>query len=72
MSCLKWINLLGAVVLVLLLRKLAWCLWWLWCYYHGRDLPRPISLLPSRTGELFERHIDKTRDEEDDEHGTLE
>ena len=29
------INLAGIALLALLIRKLVWCLRWLWCYYHG-------------------------------------
>ena len=32
------INLAGLLLLALLIRKLVWCLRWLWCYYHGRCL----------------------------------
>ena len=31
------INLAGLLLLALLIRKLVWCLRWLWCYYHGRE-----------------------------------
>ena len=41
------INLAGLLLLALLIRKLVWCLRWLWCYYHGRETPAPISFLPS-------------------------
>ena len=51
-------------VLLLLLRKLVWCLRWLWCYHHDRETPAPISWFPRRTGEIFEDHIRQT-DEED-------
>ena len=48
------INLAGIALLALLIRKLVWCLRWLWCYYHGQETPEPISFLPRRTGETFE------------------
>ena len=51
------INILLTALLLLLLRKLCWCLKWLWCYYHGREVPDPISFLPRRTGEIFDGHI---------------
>lgn len=57
------LNLLLAALLLLLLRKLAWCIQWLWCYYHGRETPAPISLFPRRTGETFEGHIRRDKEE---------
>lgn len=45
------------ILLLLLLRKFIWCLKWLWCYYHGKKTPEPISFLPRRTGETFRGHI---------------
>ena len=36
------VNLAGAALLLLLIRKLAWCIRWLWCYYHGQETPEPI------------------------------
>lgn len=59
------INVAGIALLALLLRKLVWCLWWLWCYYHGRETPAPISFLPRRTGETFEEHVRQARAEEE-------
>ena len=49
------INLAGIALLALLIRKLVWCLRWLWCYYHGKETPEPVSFLPRlrRTGRLF-------------------
>lgn len=58
------INILLIALLLLLARKLVWCLKWLWCYYHGKETPEPISFLPRRSGETFEGHIQRT-DEED-------
>lgn len=37
------INLAGIALLALLIRKLVWCLRWLWCYYHGKETPEPVS-----------------------------
>ena len=59
------INVAGIALLALLLRKLVWCLRWLWCYYHGRETPAPISFLPWRTGETFEEHVRQARAEEE-------
>ena len=59
------INILLAVLLLLLLRKLCWCLKWLWCYYHGREVPSPISFLPRRTGETFRGHFQREEHEEE-------
>ena len=44
------INLAGIALLALLIRKLVWCLRWLWCYYHGKETPEPVSFLPRRPG----------------------
>ena len=54
------INILLIALLLLLARKLVWCLKWLWCYYHGKETPEPISFLPRRSGETFEGHIQRT------------
>lgn len=51
------VKLLLAVLLLLLLRKLVWCLRWLWCWYHGRETPEPIPFLPRRTGDTFRGHL---------------
>lgn len=59
------INILLTGLLLLLLRKLAWCLKWLWCWRHGKETPEPISFIPRRTGETFEGHIRRTDDEEE-------
>lgn len=53
----KLLKLLLATLLVLLLRKLFWCLRWLWCYYHGRELPENISFLPRQSGRVFLGHL---------------
>ena len=63
---LKLLNVIGVIVLILLLRKLVWCLRWLWCWRHGRETPAPISFLPGRTGETFEGHIWQARNDEED------
>ena len=63
---LKVFNVVGVIVLLLLLRKLIWCLRWLWCYYHGKETPAPISFLPGRTGETFVGHIRQARDDKED------
>ena len=36
---LKAINILASLALFLLLRKLIWCLRWLWCWKHGPGDP---------------------------------
>lgn len=60
------VKLLLAVLLLLLLRKLVWCLRWLWCWYHGRETPEPIPFLPRRTGDTFRGHLrGGDRDEEE-------
>lgn len=58
------INIVLIALLLLLVRKLVWCLRWLWCYYHGKDTPEPISFIPHRTGEAFDRHIQRGNEEE--------
>ena len=58
------LNIFLTAALLLLLRKLVWCLRWLWCYYHGREVPDPISFLPRRTGEIFDGHIRGGEEEE--------
>ena len=59
------INILGIALLALVVRKLVWCLRWLWCYYHHQELPKPISFLPRRSGEIFEGHLKRHEDEEE-------
>ena len=59
------INILLAALLLLLLRKLCWCLKWLWCYYHGREVPSPISFLPRRSGDAFRGHFQREEHKED-------
>ena len=56
---LKVFNVVGVIVLLLLLRKLIWCLRWLWCWKHGRETPPPIDWLPSRDGGRFDAHVQK-------------
>lgn len=66
----KALNLLKLflfILLLLLLRKLAWCLRWLWCYYHGRETPEPIPFLPRRSGDIFRGHIQGRDGDEDGE-----
>ena len=43
---LKLVNLAGGFALLLLGRKLVWCLYWLWCWRHGRGDPAPYRLAP--------------------------
>ena len=57
------LNLFLVAVLLLLLRKLVWCLRWLWCYYHGQEPPAPIASIPRRTGDTFAGHIRREREE---------
>lgn len=60
------VNILLIALLLLLVRKLIWCLRWLWCYYHGRETPAPISFFPRRTGETFDGHVRRARNGEED------
>lgn len=61
----KLIKIFLFVLLLLLLRKLFWCLKWLWCYHHGQETPDPIPFLPRRTGDTFLGHIRGDDDEEE-------
>lgn len=72
MMWVKPVKLALAVLLLLLLRKLAWCLRWLWNYYHGGELPAPIPFLPRRSGDRFEAHMQRRVDAhpEESEEGT--
>ena len=54
------INLAGIALLALLIRKLVWCLRWLWCHYHGQETPR-------RTGETFEERIRQAREQNEED-----
>ena len=63
-TMLKAINILGVLALFLLLRKLIWCLRWLWCWKHDWETPPPIGWLPNRDGGRFDAHVQK-RDGED-------
>ena len=58
------LNILLIALLLLLLRKLIWCLRWLWCYYHGKETLAPIAVFPRRTGEGFQGHIQRTREDD--------
>ena len=60
------INILLIALLLLLVRKLVWCLRLLWCYYHGKETPDPISFFPRRTGETFDGHLRQAREEQED------
>lgn len=57
MNSITIINGLLILILVAALRKLVWCLRWLWCYYHGKDVPDPIVFLPQRSGRGFEQRL---------------
>lgn len=54
------LNLALVAILLLLLRKLFWCVRWLWCYHHGKETPEPITFLPRRSGRTFDEHVDRT------------
>mgnify|MGYP007085222487 FL=1 len=61
---LKVFNVVGVIVLLLLLRKLIWCLRWLWCWKHDRETPPPIDWLPNRDGGRFAAHVEEHDKEE--------
>ena len=63
MSSITILNGFLILTLVFLLRKLIWCLRWLWCYYHGKEVPAPIATLPQRSGSRFERHVGQAKEE---------
>ena len=71
MTALRIVNTALVIVLVLLVRRLIWCLRWLWCHYHGQEVPDPIGWLPQQSGRVFARHVQDALGEED-EHGVLE
>ena len=50
MRALELFNLAGIVLLALLVRKLVWCLRWLWCHYRGRETPPPSPSCPGGRG----------------------
>ena len=62
----EFASFLLLVLLILLARKLVWCVRWLWCYYHGRETPDPIPFLPRRAGRNFEEHVRQARAENED------
>jgi len=59
------VNLTLIVILVLLMRKLIWCIRWLWCYYHGREVPEPIPFVPRQSGNVFQRHLPQEEPDEE-------
>ena len=63
MSSITILNGFLILTLVFLLRKLIWCLRWLRCYYHGKEVPDPIATLPQRSGTRFERHVEQAKEE---------
>lgn len=64
MTVIKLINAALIILLLLLLRKLIWCLRCLWCYYHGKEMPPPITFIPQQSGRVFERHVADAAQEE--------
>ena len=65
MSSITIINGLLILILLFILRKLIWCLRWLWCYYRGKEVPEPIATLPQRSGSRFERHVEQAVEEKE-------
>ena len=66
MTWVKPVNLALVIVLLLLVRKLIWCLRWLWCYYHGKEVPEPISFLPQQSGRVFDSHLPPEEDDKEE------
>ena len=64
-SALRFVNAALILTLVLLGRKLVWCLRWLWCYYHGREVPDPIGWIPMQSGRVFDRHLPPEEEQEE-------
>lgn len=46
------------LLLVWLVRKLFWCLRWLWCHAHGKPLPPEPRGLPQQSGRVFDGHLE--------------
>lgn len=67
LTILHVIKVILVLVLLLLVRKLVWCLRSLWCLYRGRALPAPISLIPQQSGRVFDRHVAQAVGEETEE-----
>lgn len=65
----RCVNVALILVLVLLVRKLVWCLRWLWCYYHGKEVPDPIGWLPTQSGRVFDGHLPEEEKEAPDDEG---
>ena len=65
-TVIKILNLALIVVLVLLVRKLIWCIRWLWCYYHGQEVPDPVPFVPRRSGKIFEGHLPQEEHDEEE------
>ena len=61
----KFLHVALILALLLLGRKLVWCLRWLWCYYHGKPVPAPIGWLPVQSGRVFERHLPPETEKEE-------
>ena len=51
------INLAGLLLLALLIRKLVWCLRWLWCYYPGGRESGLTSTSGRRERKRRSRHV---------------
>lgn len=66
MSSIIFVNALLILVLLALLRQLIWCVRWLWCYYHGKDVPDPIAFLPHRSGRGFEQRVEDAADKQEE------
>ena len=64
MSWLRLFNIAMLLLLALLLRKLIWCVRWLWWYRHGKDTPEPIGWLPQRSGTQFDAHAQRGDDDD--------
>ena len=64
-AAVKIVNLALVIALALLVRKLVWCIRWLWCYYHGREVPDPIPFVPRRSGKIFEEHLPQEESDEE-------
>ena len=66
MSTIFFLNGLLILILLAVLRKLVWCLRWLWCYYHGKEVPDPIGFLPQRSGTGFDRHVEQAAEHKEE------
>ena len=52
-----FLKILLVLILLGLLRKLIWCLRWLWCRHRGTEPPAEPHGMPHQSGRIFEAHF---------------